>query len=134
MTGAKPLYRFRDRALAGLMAARGWKGEWPFRMRQAQHARLFADLVSNGTLHQYRRLIAKESAGEDRVQLSCDDSARDVERLRQRGKLATATRGRGSHPLSIAVREPEAHRRTRFQRGAQPSGSIRTPQCRVDRR
>ena len=25
MTGAKPLYRFRDRALAGLMAARGWK-------------------------------------------------------------------------------------------------------------
>ena len=24
MTGAKPLYRFRDRALAGLMAARGW--------------------------------------------------------------------------------------------------------------
>ena len=29
MTGAKPLYRFRDRALAGLMAARGWLGEWP---------------------------------------------------------------------------------------------------------
>ena len=27
MTGAKPLYRFRDRALAGLMAARGWKGD-----------------------------------------------------------------------------------------------------------
>jgi len=24
MTVAKPLYRFRDRALAGLMAARGW--------------------------------------------------------------------------------------------------------------
>ncbi len=24
MTGAKPLYRFRDRALAGLMGARGW--------------------------------------------------------------------------------------------------------------
>jgi hypothetical protein len=27
MTGAKPLYRFRDRALAGLMAARGWISE-----------------------------------------------------------------------------------------------------------
>jgi hypothetical protein len=27
MTGAKPLYRFRDRALAGLMAARGWEAE-----------------------------------------------------------------------------------------------------------
>ena len=25
---AKPLYRFRGRALAGLMAARGWLGEW----------------------------------------------------------------------------------------------------------
>jgi hypothetical protein len=25
MAGAKPLYCFRDRALAGLMAARGWK-------------------------------------------------------------------------------------------------------------
>jgi hypothetical protein len=24
MTGTKPLYRFRDRALAGIMAARGW--------------------------------------------------------------------------------------------------------------
>ena len=29
MTGAKPLYRFRDRALAGLMAARGWRVESP---------------------------------------------------------------------------------------------------------
>ena len=27
MTVAKPLYRFRDRALAGLMAARGWEAE-----------------------------------------------------------------------------------------------------------
>ena len=29
MTRAKPLYRFRDRALAGLMAARGWNSEGP---------------------------------------------------------------------------------------------------------
>jgi hypothetical protein len=27
MTGAKPLYRFRDRALAGLMAGDGWISE-----------------------------------------------------------------------------------------------------------
>jgi hypothetical protein len=35
MTGAKPLYRFRDRALAGLMAARGWKCEHPLLCQNA---------------------------------------------------------------------------------------------------
>jgi hypothetical protein len=30
MAGAKPLYCFRDRALAGLMAARGWLAEFQF--------------------------------------------------------------------------------------------------------
>jgi hypothetical protein len=34
MTGAKPLYRFRDRALAGLMAALGWIPEWRLMVEQ----------------------------------------------------------------------------------------------------
>ena len=34
MTGAKPLYRFRDRALAGLMAARGWIPEGRLQRRR----------------------------------------------------------------------------------------------------
>ena len=41
MTGTKPLYRFRDRALAGLMAARGWEAEWRLSAGQIRHMLLY---------------------------------------------------------------------------------------------
>jgi hypothetical protein len=57
MTGAKPLYRFRDRALAGLMAARGWTGEWRVVQNplpcDSQVMFLFIALLSFGALLGY---------------------------------------------------------------------------------
>jgi hypothetical protein len=46
MTGAKPLYRFRDRALAGLMAARGWESECPLSLVDPPTISLFTSTRS----------------------------------------------------------------------------------------
>jgi len=69
MTGAKPLYRFRDLALAGLMAARGWICDGRLLAKEASKAAAISDrprgeAALSDPLALYFRKVANTAATE----------------------------------------------------------------------